>query len=193
LKKIKILLHDLSLISKVTLVSVVTIASLGATSFAIQSSLKTAEAQKDIEQPQIKETELKSKNTIDLVESYKEEPVESSSTPSVTAPEPTTNNPVYTPPAEPEPTTNNQVYIPPAPKCNQELADSYLNLRDVYLNAENITYANNLQSIRNEASSRGISFSGYFDAMRPPEDARHTARVAEINNQYLVNMTMTNC
>lgn len=193
LRVINVFIHNLSLMGKVTIVSIVAIISIGVVVFAIQpdsnsvTNLNTTKSKKETVKNQTSDLKdgastIKDETSITSTDPSRDVPVNNDTTPTNSIPAPA-----------PTPTAPTPTYIPLTLKCNQELADSYANLRDVYLNAENITYTNNLQAIKNEASAEGMLFSGRFDAMRPPEDARHDVRVQEINTQYAVNMIATNC
>jgi hypothetical protein len=99
------------------------------------------------------------------------------------------------------PNTNNQTtatvpntYTPPVTSpCPDYLRDSYTGTYDANINAENVTYQNNRDSIKSYWNSRGLLYSGATEGALATEDQRHQTALSVINNNYQQQLAKSNC
>lgn len=77
--------------------------------------------------------------------------------------------------------------------CDTDMKSSYEGLRKSQVNAENANWSSNISQWSNEASGRGISFSGFVQDKINQHKAAHNARLAQIESTYLHNLASINC
>lgn len=90
--------------------------------------------------------------------------------------------------------TSTNPYTPPVTEtCPDYLRQSYSDSYNANINAENINYQNNKDSIRSYWNSRGLLNSGAAEAALAAEDQRHQSALTSIENNYQQQLSNSNC
>lgn len=77
--------------------------------------------------------------------------------------------------------------------CNESMKASYTSLYNSQISAENASWSNRVNQWGNEASARGMSFSGYVQDKINQNKPAHDARIASINSNYQSNLSSVSC
>lgn len=77
--------------------------------------------------------------------------------------------------------------------CNETMKSVYTATYESRLNAETASWANQVNAWNNQASSSGISFSGYTQALLEQYRPAHLARLSQIQSEYQQNLANINC
>lgn len=93
----------------------------------------------------------------------------------------------------PSSTTTNYTPPPAAPTCPDYLKSSYTEVYNANINAENIKYASNKQSISEYWGSRGLLYSSMHQDALAAEDQRHISALSSIETAYQQQLTSHNC
>lgn len=98
--------------------------------------------------------------------------------------------------ATPKPTAPASTTAAPQPQrvsCNESMKASYTNLYNSQVSAENANWGNRVNQWGDEASARGMAFSGYVQDKINQNKPAHDASLASINNNYQSNLASINC
>jgi len=107
-------------------------------------------------------------------------------TPKITTTQPTQTTTTNTTPQATAPT-------PTAPTCNESMKSSYTSLYNSQVNAENASWANQINAWNSYAAGNGMSFSGYVQDQINQNKPAHDARLAQLQTQYYQNLASINC
>lgn len=109
-----------------------------------------------------------------------------------------TNNSTTSQPKTPVPTTstqtNNDTYSPPpTDPCPDYLKQSFTDVYNANIGAENINYQSNKQSISEYWNSKGLLYSGSAQAALAAEDQRHQNALTSIESSYQQQLGSHHC
>lgn len=82
---------------------------------------------------------------------------------------------------------------PKVASCNQAVKESYKNLYDSQINAEKADWSQRVNRWGNEASARGMAFSGYVQGKINDNKPAHDLRLVQIKATYQSNLANINC
>lgn len=77
--------------------------------------------------------------------------------------------------------------------CDESAKASYTSLYNSQKSAENAQWASRVNGFSNEATRRGMSFSGYVQDQINQHKPAHDARLASIDATYQANLSSINC
>lgn len=82
---------------------------------------------------------------------------------------------------------------PQVASCDEDMKESYTNLRDSQIASENAAWVSKITTWNNYASGNGMSYSGYTQSMINENKPAHDARIAQIHTTYQLNIASINC
>lgn len=90
-------------------------------------------------------------------------------------------------------TDSNDIHQEIVVTCNETMKASYTNLYESMVAAENARWTQQVNGFHTEASRRGMSFSGYAQEQIDLAKPAHEATLANIQNDYAINLHSINC
>jgi hypothetical protein len=80
-----------------------------------------------------------------------------------------------------------------APVCNQALKQSQQELYQANVGSENVRHDRAIEDIENEASERGVLYSGYVEQATNQEDQQHQLNLSALQARYNASLASINC